>query len=352
MKKTSVFLCFIFLSTTSFSNIIVDVYGANKTHTETILKKYSNQVIEIESEQLKQFQDGVITDKKNIKTFEKLQTRKEKLIEDIKKEGDFLYVAFDTVSYSDKKNLYTTIEIIENKQPQRLKFIDPHVNKKKHNVHSMLVDKMIEYDNLRMKLDLLNQLDTDHYTTCPVYHCTSGFNHQALKPYLKVFNAGVIKEKNQILDVLTNDSDSERRAAAAFLLGHLQNPEEIISILEKHVNDKHGHVRNNAMRVIAATMQKANIDTINIIPYINLLNSPYVTDRNKALAILASASKNRALQSIIIKKSKDNLVKLLELKQPINHNWAHDVLKQISGKNYGEYDVNSWENWLTAAQKA
>lgn len=347
MKKIPVFLCFIFLSTASFSNTIVDVYGANKTHTETILKKYSNQVIEIESEQVKQLQDEVITDKKNIKTFEKLQTRKEKLIEDIKKEGDFLYVAFDTVSYSDKKNLYTTIEIIENKQSLRLKFIDPHVNKKKHHVHSMLIDKMIEYDNL-----ILNQLDTDAYTTCPVYHCTSGFNHQALKPYLKVFNAGVIKEKNQILDVLNNDSDSERRAAAAFLLGHLQNPEEIISILEKHVNDKNRHVRNNAMRVIAATMQKANIDTINITPYINLLNSPYVTDRNKALAILASASKNRALQSLIIKKSKDNLVKLLELKQPINHNWAYDVLKQISGKNYGEYDVNAWKNWLTAAQKA
>lgn len=102
------------------------------------------------------------------------------------------------------------------------------------------------------------------------------------------------------------------------------------------------------MRVISAIM---DINTINVNPYINLLNSPYGTDRNKALAVLFNASKDPAAKTHIIQNAGHNLLKILELKQLNNHEDAYLLLKNISGKNYSEYDLNAWKNWLSSVQK-
>ncbi|WP_332248013.1 HEAT repeat domain-containing protein [Legionella tunisiensis] len=70
-----------------------------------------------------------------------------------------------------------------------------------------------------------------------------------------------------MIDTLNNDPDPSRRAAAAFLMGHFKDPNEIISLLMVHVNDRDSGVRNNVMRVIAATMFKANIAPIDVVPF-------------------------------------------------------------------------------------
>ncbi|WP_156812621.1 hypothetical protein [Legionella tunisiensis] len=54
---------------------------------------------------------------------------------------------------------------------------------------------MIVFSHLEFQLMANNQLNIKD-TSCPVYHCVSGFHHPQLKPYLKIFNAGVIKEKD------------------------------------------------------------------------------------------------------------------------------------------------------------
>nr|WP_019217963.1 hypothetical protein [Legionella tunisiensis] len=50
-------------------------------------------------------------------------------------------------------------------------------------------------------------------------------------------------------------------------MGHFKDPNEIISLLMVHVNDRDSGVRNNVMRVIAATMFKANIAPIDVVPF-------------------------------------------------------------------------------------
>ena len=62
------------------------------------------------------------------------------------------------------------------------------------------------------------------------------------------------------------------------------------------------------------------------------------------------ASTSAVQRKVILNKGKDNLVRLLSLKQPNNHDFAYLILKRISGKKYGENNIDAWEKWLSTAQ--
>ena len=156
-----------------------------------------------------------------------------------------------------------------------------------------------------------------------------------------------MKDKQLIVDTLKNDSDTERRAAAVFLIGHLRSQKEIISLLLPYVTDKSHQVRNNAMLIIVTTMQLANIHQIDTKPFIDFLDSPYATDRNKALGILSEAIESNTSKKIVIQNNGENLIKLLQLQQPNNHDLAYLILKKTSGKDFGEYNIAAWKNQLT-----
>lgn len=334
----------------TFSAHIVDIYGAKKKHSEKILHEYTNQVIEIESELAKQHEYFNLTGIKDAQKIEDIQIKKGKLIEKIKKQGKFLYTELHTTTYQDKKNLYTTIEVIEKERPERLMFINTNEAITKHLKQNDLIEKMQEYETLGWKLSDSRKLTIKNHS-CPVYHCVFGFNHPRLRPYLNIFNIGAIKEKTKILKVLSNDPAPERRASAAFLVGHFKNPEEIISILSERINDQSLSVRNNVIRVMSETIEKAQINHINVEPFLNLLNSPYGTDRNKALSLLANTPLDKKSRLLIIHKGQKDLLALLHLKQPNNHDWAYVVLKKISGENYDEYDISAWERWFSEVKK-
>jgi hypothetical protein len=343
-----IFFCF--YNVTIAASVIVDIYGANKIHSEKILREYTKQVIEIESELAKQRGYFNLTGKEDIQKIEEIQIKKDRLAEGIKKKVGVLYLAFHTTIYPNKKYLYTTIEVIEKTDPERLAFVHPNNNNTIHLKQTDLIAKMQKYETLGWKLSDSKQLAIKNLI-CPAYHCIFGFNHPKLKPYLSIFNRGVIKEKTKILKVLNNDPDPERRAAAAFLLGHFENPEEIISILSKYINDDNELVRNNVIRVMGETIEKAQINHIDVDPFLNLLNSPYGSDRNKAVSLLASAPLDKKSRLLIIHKGQEDLLALLQLKQPNNHDWAYLLLKKISGKNYSEYDISAWERWFSEVKK-
>jgi hypothetical protein len=352
MNRVFLLLALLGSSNHSFSAYVVDIYGAENAHGDCILKKYTKQVIAIESELAKQREQFNLTGKEDVQTIRKIQVKKSSLIENIKKTGMFLYADFHTNRYQDKKNLYTTIEIIEKTGSKRLSFINKTAKVPKKTEPPDLITKMQEYEELGWKLDDSKQLTANNFY-CPVYHCIFGFSHPMLAPYLNIFNIAADKEKEKekekekILNILNNDPDPERRAAAVFIIGHFKDPEEIISILFKHINDKSPGVRNNAIRVMSQTMEKAQITHINVEPFLNLLNSPYGTDRNKALSLLASAPLDKKARTLIIYKGKKDLLALLHLKQPNNHDWAYLLLKKISGKDFGPHNYYAWEQWLS-----
>lgn len=324
-------------------NDIVDVYGVNQETATAIKQHYARRVRDVEMTLMTEFINMTIGIQ-HPKRFQQLLKLKNQLIQDIKQNGHFAFVDLQTVNYPGKQTIYTTIEIVPQNKPERLGFIpnkSPHsIGFKQHD----LIDRMITYQNKAMQLLITNQIDLrDH--TCPVYHCTVPFNHPTLKPYLAIFNSGVLHEKKNIIHALNHDQNPERRAAAAFLIGHFTNPHEILSLLSLHVNDQDDGVRNNVLRVIGETISKAHITNINTLPFLKLLDSPYVTDRNKALIVLLTAADSESGKQQIIQNDKGHLLSLFRLKQPNNHDIAYGILKKISGQDFGQTNTQGWEQW-------
>jgi hypothetical protein len=149
--------------------------------------------------------------------------------------------------------------------------------------------------------------------------------------------------------VLNEEHNPTRRASAVLLVGHFTDPKEIINTLLPYINDEDSTVRNNSMRVIATTLVKAKRLTLDVRPFLELLNSPYLTDRNKALFILYNLSISARVRAACI-KSAVRLVALLALKQPNQHDTAYLLLKQISGQDFGEHNVPAWRQWARLQQ--
>lgn len=332
---------------------VVDLYGANDQVSELILKKYGDKIASIEGRIMDEIKHQPNDfDTKKIKN---VIASRLALLKKIKQEFGFLYIEFNSIMYPmDDEKYYTTIDVVSNKDPDRLRFVGPKrtVNavtvseKNRQNV----VDDMLIYMRINDAIVLNADVGAKN-NICPVYHCLSGFNDKALKPYLEIFNTGVNQEKKLILETISNKGmDTERRVAAVYLLGHLRDPNEIISLLGPYVHDQYSDVRNASMRVIGETIAKANISSFDIMPFLDLLDSPFTTDRNKALYILIKAADSKKTKNLIIQKGGDRLVSILHLRQPNNHGMAYILLREISGKEFAETNMEAWNNWLSGVK--
>jgi len=345
VKKSIVILFNLALSYNVFSQSVIDVYGSDSITANEIINKYRSKIDDsayMLDKAIKSMGDAGIP-----MSSKQYELNKMKLEKEIKRKYGFLFVELDTIYYSDKKNIYTTVEVVEKKHAERLRFVVAKNNNKFiYKSKNDLINEMITYEKIGLKLGISQQLDPKS-EICPVYHCTEGFSHPKLKPYLKIFNVGAIRERELILNTLSKDPSSSRRGAAAFLVGHFRDPHEILTILSPYVNDKDEGVRNDVMRVMGETIKKAKITKIDVLPFVNLLSSPYDTDRNKALFVLREASKYRENINEIIQYGNIKLMDNLKLKQPNNHDFSYQILKLISNKNYSEYDLKNWGSWLS-----
>ena len=182
-------------------------------------------------------------------------------------------------------------------------------------------------------------------SNCPVYHCLSNFEHPKLKPYLAIFNQAAVQHKNLIKHTIQQDDDPVRREAAVLLTSHMTKPHDIIKLVMPAVYDENEETRNSAMLVIADTMKKAKYYDVNLKPFIDYLDSSSTSDRNKALYVLSIAAESDKNKAILAQRAKSQLIKLLKLKQPDNHNFAYTVLKKISHQSIGEHDFAAWQQW-------
>lgn len=339
MKKACFTLCWlllhilfriwptIFYSGPLLAKDIIDVYGIEPHLAKRILAQHQHQIEMIET----QISDWFLEKKQGSyqnNQIEQWYDRKQKLLEKIKKTHHFAFVDIQTVHYPNQKDIFSTLEIIQDQHSPRLRFVTQRSRLFHTNNRHDLIQTMIDYQNKAMRLFLEKKIDyTDQ--KCPVYHCIVPFNHPTLKPYLNIFNEGIKKDKKTVIDVLTKDKNPDRRAAAAFLIGHINNPNEIIDILSSHIDDPDQGVRNNVLRVIGETIWRAKIHHLNALPYLHLLDSPYVSDRNKALLILNTLADHRERIKQIASNNHGRLERLAALKQPNNHDIAVNILKKI-----------------------
>jgi hypothetical protein len=184
---------------------------------------------------------------------------------------------------------------------------------------------------------------------CPAFHCLGGYQHEQLKPFGDRFVTDVPANEAQLIRVLQEDRAPENRGAAAFLLAHIQDGKKLVALMLPMLDDAAPLARNDAMRVLADVARFHPDLDIPLEPVLHALNGPTTTDRNKAVAIVASlldrpdgARRYRE----VIQKAGPVLLKLLALEQPNNHDFAYKILKQVSGKDLGERDIAAWQHWL------
>lgn len=327
----------------------IDVYGLNAKESNAFLQRYEPRIADITN----QLHDGILKDTDGFlgsQAGEAIIKKRNALIETVKKAEGYLYVNFETVYYSGN-DYYTTVEIIKPSQKERLKYITGKSAPKNYPKIHDVIDKMDEYREIGYKLLMAGKIQPKH-NTCPVYHCSMGFDHPQLKPYLALFNQAVVHEKQFILNTLNQDPNPDRRGAAAYLIGHFDDPQEIISVLLPHVKDPDEVVRNNVIRVISLTALKAKITTLDPAPFVALLDSPISSDRNKSLFLLAQLAQSKRGKTYLIHHADIPLLTILAMKQPNQQEFAYMIMKELSGQDFGEHNLRAWQAWMKKAKLA
>ncbi|MCX7114691.1 MAG: HEAT repeat domain-containing protein [Gammaproteobacteria bacterium] len=299
---------------------VVDMFGDDSALGHAILKKYRQAVMQYT-------QLGV-----------KGLNPSRAVFKQIKAEGHYVYARQNVVFYPDMPQSYITIEVITQKERDRLHWVTSRDNLPPPLIRHDVVELMQKYNDLGISLLKSHQLKLSDVTDCHPNHCLFGFRLPQLKPYRRQFETGIRLEKDTILKAL-NDPDPRRREAAAYVVGEFSNPQEIMSLLLSHVQDKDNGVRNAAMRVIFDTMRHAKLSRIDVHPFIQLLRSPYETDRNKALCVLLMAMERVENKKIIQKEALTDLQKLAKLKQPNNRDFALHILEKLGIPTSRSHDV-------------
>ena len=154
------------------------------------------------------------------------------------------------------------------------------------------------------------------------------------------------RDVTHLRDVLRHSSEAEHRALAAQILGYAADKADVIGDLVYGMDDSSEAVRNNAMRalgVIAAASPGQRL-RIPIEPFIDLMNSPEWTDRNKASFALVELSQSRNPQLLATLRSRA-IVALVEMARWKSRGHAMPalmILGRIGGQSDEEVEA-AWE---------
>lgn len=305
----------------------IDIYGTNSLSAEKIFTEYKKEINEI----AKAARQGTTA-----------AEAMKKIITGIKSQGNFAYVNLSPILYQHDPITHITVDVVENKDRHRLLYFQA-VPKQDIPDQDHLIIKWQEYEKLGFEIVYRTHQFPD-FKKCPAHHCLFGFEQEKLKKYESIFSEAE-KHKTNLINIMRFDKDAHKRGAAVFVLAHIKNPHELIEILLPAIHDSSALVRNNAMRVLGATLANNKSNHLPLDKIMTALDYPTTTDRNKALFIILSMATD--INAPYIKMhAGQRLLSILKLQQPNNHDFAYLILKKISRKNYDEHDFTAWEKWL------
>ncbi len=266
-----------------------------------------------------------------------------KTISGINKLGSFSFVALTPILYPGGNVTYITVDVVDQLDNRRLTYFSkPQTGNLPDPDH--LIQDWREYEKIAFtKFFKSNTAPIIH--NCPAFHCIYGFDYPELAKYKNIFVTQVPKNKAALIAVLKQDKDENKRAAAAYLLAHISNANELVNILVPSMRDPSNLVRNCSMRVLAATLEKNNVD-FPVQEAITALDFPMETDRNKALYIIQSLTNQPRYAKYIALHAKTELLEELKMHQLNLHELAYETLKKISGKKYSDRNYVAWKKWL------
>ncbi|HEX3526884.1 MAG TPA: HEAT repeat domain-containing protein [Thermoanaerobaculia bacterium] len=201
-----------------------------------------------------------------------------------------------------------------------------------------------EYEKLGKMLDFAGEIPD--FPACPVHHCLFGFDHLKLRAFGEKFSRLVPVDRDALIKVLQTDKDEKDRAAAAYLLAHLHGAQDVLSALLPRLRDPDARVRNSILRVVAIMAEHGEANTVDIEPILPFLVSQSLTDRNKAVSIVAALAGNRSRRKLLMQRSGCDLVRLLETEQPNQSLYAHEALVKLHDTDLGAKSPALWRRWL------
>lgn len=315
----------------------VDVFGSRQLDRTTLIQKWGDKLVAL----VRAYEDQGDWDSIN-----------RELTAAIERAGNYAFVQVSIVGYYDQRRPYVTVDLVDEADRERRMTFAPAPTGE-HPDPDGLIALWIEYE--KTATNLLSTGAIKATKDCPFWHCLT-FDHASLVPYRDAFGARAPAVEPQLVSVLREDNRTHHRAAAAFLLAHLASGERVVELELPAIRDPEELVRNNAMRVLALIAINHPEIPIPIEPILDALAFPTTTDRNKASAILSGITKRPGLtaanRAMIKERAGELLVDMLALRQPNNHDFAYQILKNVSGQDFGEHAVVAWRGWARGTTPA
>jgi hypothetical protein len=272
------------------------------------------------------------------------------IIDSIWTSGDFAYVDLDLTIQPDpdENAVFATIELVDRADASARLSFDAAPTGSVADPDGVL-EAWDEYQREAFELIQARQIEP-RFDHCPAFHCIVGFDHEALAPYLERFDRAARGHHAELVRVLREDADESKRGNAAFVLAHAKDASQLVRDLVPSLDDPAALVRNNALRVLWMTALKDKSVEIPFEPLARRLDDPDGGCRNKA-ALLMSALADRPEYRQFILGIGPAVLRLLRLEKPNTHDPAYQILRTVSGADFGERDYARWAAWLEATRQ-
>jgi hypothetical protein len=248
----------------------------------------------------------------------------------------------------DEGRAYVIVDLVDAEDAQRLRFLPAPTGHLED--PEGLIAQWEEYETKSFQLLQQGKLDQEKPAVCRVAHCILGFDHPELAPFEPRFLEKVPLTQDALTRVLREDASGDKRAAAAFLLAYAATPEQSVARLVPSIRDPSGSVRNNVLRVLTATQQKADHPLVELATVVDALSMPETLDRNKSLYLLEMLLEDlkpeelKAQRAPLIRQLGARLVDMASLQNPIIRDPASEVLQLLSGEKHETPE--QWKAWL------
>lgn len=265
----------------------------------------------------------------------------------IETSGDFAHLDFSlTTSFENDANVIdVTIELVDAADAETRLAFNPAPTGSVEDPDGVLA-AWNDYQTTAYELVNTRQMEaTQANTECPALHCAFGFNHEMLTPFLADFDRAAREHREALLRVLREDADAGKRSDAVFVLAHSADAGRLVRDLTPSLDDPASGVRNNVMRVMSAIARADDTIRIPFAPLARRIDDPSGACRNKAAYLIAALADRPEYRDEILAIMPD-VMRLLRLDKPNNHNPAYQVLTTISGETFGDRDYEHWEAWI------
>jgi hypothetical protein len=172
------------------------------------------------------------------------------------------------------------------------------------------------------------------------------FHDPATRAVQERFVGLAVRDTDNLRQVLHESSEADRRALAAQILGYVIDKQGVVDDLVQAMRDSDETVRNNAMRslMVFTKMTTGPAPRIPYEPFVQMLNSPVWTDRNKSSAALQelSARRDPELLRTLRATAFDSLAEMARWKVKGHALSAFTILGRIAGLSEDAI-LQAWE---------